>query len=40
MNKAEPSKLQKLLSDGEFAVTAECGPPRGSNLEIVHKKGA
>jgi methylenetetrahydrofolate reductase (NADPH) len=39
MNKPQPSRLQKILVDGEFAVTAECGPPRGSNLEIVHKKG-
>ena len=27
------------MSNGEFAVTAECGPPRGSNLAIVHNKG-
>jgi len=33
------SKLQQILSKGEFAVTAECGPPRGANFEIVFKKG-
>ena len=34
-----PSKLQQILSKGEFAVTAECGPPRGANFDIVFKKG-
>ena len=24
---------------GEFAVTAECGPPRGSNPKVIQKKG-
>lgn len=33
------SKLQQILSKGEFAVTAECGPPRGANSEVVIKKG-
>ena len=33
------SKLQQILSQGEFAVTAECGPPRGAGAEIVRKKG-
>ncbi|MBW1694669.1 MAG: methylenetetrahydrofolate reductase [Deltaproteobacteria bacterium] len=33
------SKLQQILSKGEFAVTAECGPPRGVNFKIVFKKG-
>jgi len=33
------SKLQQILSKGEFAVTAECGPPRGANFKIVFKKG-
>jgi methylenetetrahydrofolate reductase (NADPH) len=39
MNKPATSRLQKILSDGNFAVTAECGPPRGANLKIVRKKG-
>lgn len=39
MNTDFSSRLQQLLSRGEFAVTAECGPPRGANSEIVNKKG-
>ncbi len=39
MNTDFSSRLQQLLSRGEFAVTAECGPPRGANAEIVNKKG-
>ncbi|MBI2854974.1 MAG: methylenetetrahydrofolate reductase [Chloroflexi bacterium] len=34
------SRLQQILSRGEFAVTAEAGPPRGANLEAVRRKGA
>jgi len=34
------SKLQDVLSRGEFAVTAECGPPRGADPETICKKGA
>ena len=33
-----PSRLQETLSRGEFAVTAECGPPRGANHEVVRRK--
>jgi len=33
------SKLQQVLEKGQFAVTAECGPPRGANPEVVSKKG-
>ncbi len=40
MNTDSSSRLQQLLSRGEFAVTAECGPPRGANSEIVTKKGS
>ncbi|MBI4281905.1 MAG: methylenetetrahydrofolate reductase [Chloroflexi bacterium] len=39
MNDVTISGLQKVLSSGEFAVTAECGPPRGSNAEVIRKKG-
>jgi len=39
MNADFSSRLQQLLSRGEFAVTAECGPPRGADSEIVNKKG-
>jgi methylenetetrahydrofolate reductase (NADPH) len=33
-----PSKLEKILSEGHYAVTSECGPPRGSNPEHIIKK--
>jgi len=39
MNEKPISKLQEILAKGEFAVTAECGPPRGANPEIIRKKG-
>ncbi|MFO7971857.1 MAG: methylenetetrahydrofolate reductase [Desulfobacterales bacterium] len=39
MSTTAQSRLQEILSNGEFAVTAECGPPRGATPEIVHKKG-
>jgi methylenetetrahydrofolate reductase (NADPH) len=35
--KAE-SNLEKVLAAGHFAVTAECGPPRGADPEVVRKK--
>ena len=38
MKKEQPSKLQLILSRGDFAVTAECGPPRGSDPEVIRKK--
>jgi len=33
------SRLHEILSRGEFAVTAECGPPRGANAQVVRNKG-
>lgn len=33
-----PSKLEKILAAGHFAVTSECGPPRGSDLEVITRK--
>jgi methylenetetrahydrofolate reductase (NADPH) len=39
MNTKARSKLQKILSEGGFAVTAECSPPRGSDTEAIRKKG-
>lgn len=33
------SQLKKVLSAGHFAVTAECGPPKGADPETVIKKG-
>ncbi|MBF0101487.1 MAG: methylenetetrahydrofolate reductase [Desulfobacterales bacterium] len=32
------SKLHQILSTGEFAVTSECGPPRGANKNVILKK--
>jgi len=32
------SRLKKVLNQGGFAVTAECGPPKGANAEAVLKK--
>ncbi len=39
MNIGAQSRLQQILSRGEFAVTAECGPPRGADAEVIRKKG-
>ena len=38
MNVKTPSKLEKTLVAGHLAVTSECGPPRGSNPEVIVKK--
>jgi len=38
MNIKTPSKLEKILASGHLAVTSECGPPRGSNGELIAKK--
>ena len=32
------SRLKKVLEKGEFAVTSECGPPKGANPDVVFKK--
>lgn len=32
------SRLQQVLAKGAFAVTGECGPPRGSDPDVVNKK--
>lgn len=32
------SKLHETLSNGNFAVTGECGPPRGANKNIIDEK--
>jgi methylenetetrahydrofolate reductase (NADPH) len=34
------SNLEKVLEAGHFSVTAECGPPRGADPEVVRKKAA
>jgi methylenetetrahydrofolate reductase (NADPH) len=33
------SKIERILANGGFVVTSECGPPRGSDPEIIRKKG-
>jgi len=33
------SRLKKVLHGGNFAVTAECGPPKGADPEAIKKKG-
>jgi len=33
------SHLKQILERGEFAVTAECGPPKGADRDVVLKKG-
>lgn len=33
-----PSKLEKILAAGHLAVTSECGPPRGSDIEKISEK--
>jgi methylenetetrahydrofolate reductase (NADPH) len=38
MKTKTPSKLEKVLAAGHLAVTSECGPPRGSDAEIITKK--
>ena len=38
MNVKTPSKLEKILAAGHLAVTSECGPPRGSDPEVIIKK--
>ena len=32
------SKLEKVLRSGQFAVTGECGPPRGADADVIRKK--
>lgn len=32
------SRLEKILKAGHFAVTGECGPPRGADAEAVRRK--
>ena len=38
MKTQTPSKLEKVLAAGHLAVTSECGPPRGSDPEVIIKK--
>lgn len=34
------TNLEKILEAGRFAVTAEIGPPKGTNPEVIRKKGS
>ena len=34
------SRLQQILTKGKFAVTGECGPPRGADPEVIIKKAS
>jgi methylenetetrahydrofolate reductase (NADPH) len=38
MNLKTPSRLERVLAAGLLAVTSECGPPRGSDPEVIIKK--
>lgn len=33
------SNLEKILESGQFAVTAECGPPKGTSARVIQRKG-
>ncbi len=33
------SHLKEVLDGGNFAVTAECGPPKGADAAVIKKKG-
>jgi methylenetetrahydrofolate reductase (NADPH) len=33
------SRLEKVLEKGVFAVTSECGPPRGADPDVIREKG-
>ena len=34
------SNIERLLEEGKFVVTSECGPPRGADPEAIKKKGS
>ncbi len=38
MNAKTPSRLEKMLAAGHLAVTSECGPPRGSDPQVITLK--
>jgi len=33
------SRLKRVLEKGHFAVTAECGPPKGADPKVIRSKG-
>lgn len=38
MSAKTPSKLEKVMAAGHLGVTSECGPPRGSDPEVIKEK--
>ncbi|NLD37161.1 MAG: methylenetetrahydrofolate reductase [Desulfatiglans sp.] len=34
------SNLKRVLEEGKFAVTAECGPPKGADPDVIMEKAA
>ncbi len=34
------SNLKRVLNEGKFAVTAECGPPKGADPDVIMQKAA
>ncbi|MCF8027360.1 MAG: methylenetetrahydrofolate reductase [Desulfobacteraceae bacterium] len=38
MSAKTPSKLEKVMAAGHLGVTSECGPPRGSDPEVIKQK--
>jgi len=40
METKTPGRLEKVLSSGHLAVTSECGPPRGSDADVIKRKAA
>jgi len=37
-NVSPESRLKRVLSAGHFAVTAECGPPKGADPDLLRKR--
>ena len=38
MSTMTPSKLQKIMTSGQYGVTSECGPPRDCNGAAIEEK--
>ncbi len=38
MKTTTPSKLEKIIAAGHYAVTSECGPPRDGRAGVVEEK--
>lgn len=39
MSATTPSKLQKMIASGNFAITSEVGPPRSADGSVIERKG-